>query len=292
MPEGYVALILCAAGKDGEYSAVPKTLWAVFSLFDRPSPEEILSPLPRPFCSALLSMYNGEPQLGSDGERHSLDGITLIGGEQGMWLYNLCLEAKPKTTLEIGLAYGYSTLYFLAAIRANGFGHHTAVDPFQSRWHGIGRRQPQSLGMSDSFRFIEEKSVSALAHFTDWGETFEVIFIDGNHRFDDTFVDFTLSAELCPVGGCIVLDDMWMPSIRRVVAFIRSNRKDFEELKTPVWNIAAFRRIGEDTREWNHYVEFFKPLRSDAYDLLRAIRRATPAFLRRRAKAIVRPVGP
>lgn len=226
-----------------------------------PSPDEILSPLPQPFRAALLSMYSGEPQLGSDGERHSLEGKVLIGAEQGMRLYNLCREVKPKNTLEIGLAYGYSTLYFLAAIRENGFGHHTAVDAFQSRyWHGIGLCQPRSLGMSDSFRFIEEKSVSALVHFAERGETFEVIFIDGDHRFDGAFLDFTLSAELCPMRGCIFLDDMWMPSIRRVVAFIRSNRKDFEELRTPVSNIAAFRRIGEDMREWHHYVEFFDTL--------------------------------
>jgi predicted O-methyltransferase YrrM len=247
----------------------------------RPSPDEILSPLPRPFRSALLSMYNGEQQLGSDGERHSFDGNVRISPEQGMWLYSLCREAKPKATLEIGLAYGFSLVYFLAAIRENGVGHHTAVDPFQSDWHGIGWRQSQSLDMSDSFRLIEEKSISALVHFADRGEMFEVIFIDGNHRFDDVFVDFTLSAELCPMGGCIILHDMWMPSVRMAVAFIRSNRKDFEEI-TPMSSIAAFRRIGEDAREWHHYVEFFD------IDKWRTIRRLTPAFLLPLAKAIVR----
>jgi predicted O-methyltransferase YrrM len=225
-------------------------------------------------------MYNGEPQLGSDGELHGLNGRTLIVPEEGMWLYSLCREAKPKTTLEIGLAYGFSTVYFLAAIRENGVGHHTAVDPFQSDWHGIGWRQSQSLGMSDSFCVIEEKSVSGLVHFADRGEMFEVIFIDGNHRLDDAIVDFTLSAELCPIGGCIILDDMWMPSIRMAVAFIRSNRDDFEEIKTPVSNIAAFRRIGKDARKYNHYVEFFD------FDKRRAIGRLTPAFLLPLAKAM------
>ncbi len=258
---------------------------------DGPSREEILSPLPLLFRSALLSMYNGEPQLGSDGERHSLDGITRIGAEEGMWLYKLCVEVKPKTTLEIGLAYGFSTSYFLAAICEDGFGRHTAVDPSERCFHGIGLRRSQSLGMSDSFRFIEERSATALVHFADHGETFEVIFIDGGHRFDDVIVDFTLTAKLCPLGGYIILDDIWMPSIRRAVDFIRSNRKDFEELKTPVLNIAAFRRIGEDTREWDHYVEFLKPLRT-YYDMLRVIRHLTPAFVRRGARAIVRFVTP
>jgi predicted O-methyltransferase YrrM len=245
-----------------------------------PLPEEILSPLPQPFRSTLLSMYKGEPQFGLDGERHHLDEITRISPEQGLWMYRLCREVKANTTLEIGLAYGFSTVYFLAAIRENGVGHHTAVDPFQSHWHGIGRQQSRSLDMSDSFRFIEEKSFSALVHFAERGEMFDVIFIDGDHLFEGAFVDFVLSAQLCPLGGCIVLDDMWMPSIRMAAAFIRSNRKDFEEIATPLSNVAAFRRIGTDARDWRHYVEFGE------IGKRRAIQSLTPAVLRRAAKAI------
>lgn len=231
---------------------------------------KILSSLPLPFRSALLSMYNGEQQFGSDGERHSLSKPARIGPEQGMWLYSLCRETKPKTTLEIGLAYGFSTVYFLAAIHENGVGHHTAVDPFQGGYHGIGSRQSQVFDMADSFLLIEEKSFSALVHLAERKKMFEVIFIDANHHFDNVLVDFTLSAELCPMGGCIVLDDMWMPSVRKAVAFIRSNRKDFKEFHTPVRNIAAFRRIGEDARDWRHYVAFFDV----------DIRRFSSAFLR------------
>ena len=50
-----------------------------------------------------------------------------------------------------------------------------------------------------------------------------------------------------------------MPAKRKAVAFIRSNRKDFEELKTPVPSIAAIRRIGEGAGPWYHYEEFFDP---------------------------------
>ena len=248
----------------------------------RNSPDEILSLLPGPFRSALRSMYNRESQLGSDGERHGLLENTRISPEQGMWLYSLCREAKPKAILEIGLAYGFSTVYFLAAIRENGFGNHTAVDPFQSDWHGIGMLQSQNLNMSHCFRLIEEKSVSALVHFADRGEMFEVIFIDGSHVFDAILLDFALSAELCPMGGYIILDDMWMPSTRTAAAFIRSNRKDFQEISTPVSNVAAFRRIGEDARDWDHFVEFFE------IDKWRAIRRLTPDFLLPIARLVMR----
>jgi predicted O-methyltransferase YrrM len=263
--------------------------WKKQQAVDGPSPNELLSPLPQPFRSALVSMYNGEPQVGADGERHSLEPKTRIPQEEGMWMYRQCREAKPKATLEIGLAYGFSTVYFLAAISENGVGHHTAVDPFQKYAHGIGQRHTQSLGMSDRFRLIEEKSVSALLHLAEREEVFELIFIDGSHRFDDVLMDFTLAAELCPMGGNVILDDLWMPSVRRAVAFIRSNRSDFEEIKTQVWNIAQFRRIGKDARDWHHggYVEF-----SDSNETLAAIRRFTPAFVRRWVKAIVRSVRP
>jgi predicted O-methyltransferase YrrM len=243
---------------------------------------EIQLPLPEPFRSALLSMHRNEPQLGSDGQLHCMDGRTAIGPEQGLWLYSLCREMKPQSTLEIGLAYGFSTLYFLTAIHENGTGHHIALDPFQNKlWSGVGLSHAQSLGMTDSFGFIEEESASVLVHLAKQGRTFEIIFIDGSHRFDDVLMDFRLSAPLCSTGGCIVLDDMWMPSIRRAVSFIRSNRKDFVELKTGLSNIAAFRRIGDDARPWNHYEQFFFETHSLSWLTVAAVRAMTPRILRR-----------
>lgn len=248
------------------------------------SPDEIISPLSEPFRSMLRSMYDREPQIGSDGQRHTMLENTRIIPEQGMWLYSLCRQVKPKAILEIGLAYGFSTIYFLAAIRENGLGNHTAVDPFQDDWQGIGKLQAQKLDMGDCFRLVEEMSAPALVHFADRGEMFDVIFIDGNHVFDAIVVDFALSAELCPMGGHIILDDMWMPSTRTAAAFIRTNREDFEEVSTPVSNVAAFRRISKDARDWNHFVEFSE------VDKWGAMKRLTPGFLRPTARAMARLV--
>ncbi len=231
-------------------------------MFDHQDPSDIksrckaLDPLPSRFRSGLLSMYYGEPQIGGDGKFYNIHSTTYIPPEEGMWLFQLCRDFKPNATLEIGFAYGYSTLFFLAALSENGTGHHTAIDPFEDElWHGIGMCHAKSVESDDYFRFIKSKSIIALPHLAN-SEKFDVIFIDGNHRFDDALVDFTLSAELCTLGGYIVLDDMWLPSIRMVAAFIHSNRPDFEELKAPLLNVAVFRRIGNDNREWNHYVQF------------------------------------
>jgi predicted O-methyltransferase YrrM len=218
--------------------------------------EEALARLPESFRSVLLGMYGGDQQLGADGKFYPLDAHTRIDDTKGMFLYDLCRSLRPQNTAEIGMAFGFSTLYILAALHENQTGRHTSIDPFQPAWNQVGLNQPDKVGMGHAFRFIGEKSVPALAGFARNGEQFEMIFIDGNHRFDDVLVDFTLSAEVSPIGGYLLLDDLWMPSVRRALSFIRKNRMDFQETPTPCSGLAAFMRIGEDSRPWHYHVDF------------------------------------
>jgi hypothetical protein len=80
--------------------------------------------------------------------------------------------------------------------------------------------------------------------------------VDGRHFFDIVVTEFTLSAELCSMGGYIILHDMWLPAIQRAVAFIRTNRTDFKSIETPLANIAVFRHTGTDDRQFKHFVDF------------------------------------
>lgn len=117
------------------------------------------------FRQRLRSMYSGEPQPGNNG-LVELDKITRISEPRGMWIYETCRRLKPKRSLEIGLAYGFSTIYILAAIDQTGEGHHTALDPFQKdSWHGVGALQAKHLGMEPSFQMLEEFSVATFARF-------------------------------------------------------------------------------------------------------------------------------
>jgi len=223
--------------------------------------EDILAVLDPRFRSPLLSMYRGEPQLGTDGQRHPIDKHTGISPSQGVWLYDLCVSVTPKATIEIGMAYGYSTLYFLAAIAKCQIGHHTAIDPFErSRWHGIGLAHAQAVappkGSDSAFRLIEDRSDRVATDLARSNCTFEIIFIDGKHRFDDVLVDFSLYAPLCPIGGHIVFDDMWMSSIRTAVSFVRTNRPDFVEVRTAKPNFCVFQRVGDDSRKWTDFRKF------------------------------------
>jgi predicted O-methyltransferase YrrM len=222
-----------------------------------PAVEEVLAPLDPPFRERLLSMYRGEPQLGLDGKLHAIDPRIKISPSQGMWIYELCLSVRPKATLEIGMCYGFSSLFFLAALAKNKSGHHTAVDPdVRKHWHGIGTTHVSALGMESVFRYIEEPSVRAGVDLTRESSNFDVILVDGSHRFDDAMSDFYLYAPLCGMGGRVIFDDMWMPSIQTAVAFVRANRKDFVESPQPHENICVFTRVGQDVREWDHFQPF------------------------------------
>lgn len=221
--------------------------------------------LPAAFRDRLTSMHAGEPQPGADGRLHQLDDTTRIADDEGMALFTLAGSAPLADTLEIGLAYGFSTAYLLAAQEARGAaaGCHVAVDPYQDRdWEGIGLAVAhglieQSSGLdAASFRHLPQRSEHALVDLDRARARFGLTFIDGYHRFDDVLVDFTLAARLTPCDGVIVLHDMWLDSIAAVAGFVRSNRRDFAEIDTGCDNLFAVRRVGDDERNWDHFAAF------------------------------------
>jgi methyltransferase family protein len=148
-------------------------------------------------------------------------------------------------------------MYFLAALRANGFGSHIAIDPFEvQEWKGIGLTKVKEVKMEGSFEFIPERSHSAMAKLADKKLAFDVIFIDGAHLFDIAFTDFVLADALLQKGGYVLLHDPWMSSIQRIIAFIKKNRADFTLQPPSGANVAVFQKTGEDKRPWDHFEQF------------------------------------
>jgi predicted O-methyltransferase YrrM len=240
------------------------------------------------FRDGLLSMYRGEAQCGADGVMYQLDETTRISIAEGMTLRALCLEHGVASSLEVGLAYGFSTLFLLAAHAGRGGGSHTAIDPYQTRdWHGIGATHAQTLASRSSpsaplsFEWIEDSSHRSLVDLERAGRRFGLVFIDGFHRFDDVLVDFYLAAKLCDPGCLVVFHDMWLESVQAVASFIRHNRKDFSELETSCRNLCVFRRVADDRREWSHFIDFPHPnifalLRGSATNPRSPVSRAMP----------------
>lgn len=223
---------------------------------------ELLAELPPSARRTLLSLYAREPQLGEDGAWHAIDATTRIKPSEGLELQRLIQLVSARSVLELGLGYGFSTQFLLAALQPKG-GQLVSVDPFQaSDWFGIGRRLAEATVATCSpsipldFRWIPERSDQAALQLEREGDRFDVIFIDGYHRFDDVLIDLSLTSRLCNPGGVIVLHDLWLPSVRAVVAFVEANRSDLVRMPCSCRNLAVFRLQGRDQRGWDHFQPF------------------------------------
>jgi predicted O-methyltransferase YrrM len=206
---------------------------------------------------ALADMYDGKALLGTESEKPiAVDKTTRVSPEQGAMLRRLMLDNSASRSLEVGFAYGFSTLWMLDALRSVPEALHVAIDPFEkSLWHGIGLNQVRKVRFEGKFRWLKELSIHALSDLIRESEKFDFIYIDGNHRFDDVIVDFYLCDQVARPGAIVVLDDMWMPSIRSACSFIVENRSYAIEPQ-PIRNMLALRKVRDDDRDWHHFKRF------------------------------------
>ena len=83
--------------------------------------------------------------------------------EVGIALNQLITQENLSNTLEVGMAYGLSTLFFCQAHRDKGTGSHTAIEPWQNgEWKSIGLLNVKRAGMEELFNFFEAPSYQVL----------------------------------------------------------------------------------------------------------------------------------
>jgi len=147
----------------------------------------------------------------------------------GRLLKKIIREVRPKICLEIGLAFGISTLYILEALHEIGGQRLIGMDPaqFDSHWRGGGLYNIRRAGYESLYDFHENTSQQVLPVLVGQGQRIQFAFIDGWHTFDHTLVDFFYVDQMLDKGGIIVFDDVGYPSIKRVCDFIITNR-DYE----------------------------------------------------------------
>lgn len=132
---------------------------------------------------------------------------------------------KRPRVLEIGMAYGTSSVHLADGIERAGGGELLSIDPNQyTQWHGIGVRLLKQTGHGDFSRLIEAPSWRALPELAGEGEAFDFIFVDGWHSFDHVFVDFFFCDQLLRPGGLIAFHDCGMPATAKVLRFIETHK--------------------------------------------------------------------
>lgn len=112
------------------------------------------------------------------------------------FLYELCTRYTPVDVLEIGTFCGTSA----AHMAWNNGGHVITVDiqpDAKAQVDRIGRPNIRSI-VTDSSRVIPQLE----------GRTFDVIYIDGWHDFNQTYGEYVLFRPLLRDGGLMIIDDV------------------------------------------------------------------------------------
>ncbi|MDR3449158.1 MAG: class I SAM-dependent methyltransferase [Alphaproteobacteria bacterium] len=223
-------------------------------------------PLDPIFEAALQGMYGGRRHRGSDGQMHEIDETTRISPRQGRLMVDLIREHGCKKTLEIGLAYGFSTMFILGALADVKGSSHAAIDPYEEiLWRGVGLEKVKDVGASERFTWHRENSFIALAKLAQTGEKFDFIYVDADHRLDSIMIDFYGSDLALNIGGVMVFDDLWMPATVAVLAFIDSNMAHYQRLPSPHANLAIYKKLRADERAWWYYKPFSVPQEEGAW---------------------------
>jgi predicted O-methyltransferase YrrM len=237
-------------------------------------------------------IYRSRCVVDPDGVEHQLH--SHVDENEGVFLASF-IRDRPEIaqTLEIGCAYGLSSLHIADAIKDRAGAFHIIIDPFQrTQWNTIGINNLRRAGF-DFFELREERSEFALpAIVQEREESLDLVFIDGWHTFDHTLLDLYYANRLIRVGGYIVIDDCSWRSVSKAVSYfakypcfeiaggsipkgkrLYANRaaailKPFAESVLPIKfydnyyarakypSMVALRKVAEDVRDWDWFASF------------------------------------
>lgn len=192
--------------------------------------------------------------IGTSGKKYPLH--SHIDPEEGMFLHKIiAADLRVCRTLEVGCAYGLSSLHICLATSSRSLATHTIIDPFQySQWDGVGVKNLKDSGLN-KFHLIEEPSELALPALLRSHEfAFDFVFIDGWHTFDHTLLDCFYATRLLRVGGYLAIDDAAMPGVRLAVDYLAEYPcySMFETLGEDS-RMVVLRKVDDDCREWYWY---------------------------------------
>src|ERR1700757_2982213 len=115
---------------------------------------------------------------------------VAIGPVEGAALRDWVRKEGALHTIETGLGHAVSTLFICEGLVANGpEGRHVAMDPHWARGHACeGLETLAQAGVRDLVEFHGEGSEVVLPRLLAEGRSFDLAFIDGNHRFEGVFL--------------------------------------------------------------------------------------------------------
>jgi predicted O-methyltransferase YrrM len=166
----------------------------------------------------------------SNRETFALDGRTLkvhsqIPAHYAEALYRAVLMKKPTRVIEIGMAFGSSSLAILTALEELKAGELISIDPFQYKdWDGAAVAAIKRSDLEHRHRLITEADYAALPALLKEGTEIQFAYIDGAHTFDYVLLDTFYLDRMLAVGGVLGFNDCNYPAIHKALNFLLSHR--------------------------------------------------------------------
>jgi len=209
-----------------------------------------------------------------DAEGNALPLHSHLPPEEGEVLQHWVGKFQPRRLLEIGLAYGLSSLYISDAIADWPPQCYHIIDPFQEQqWNGIGKRNLQQAGFWPGITHFSQRSEFCLPQLLEADNRYDFAFIDGWHTFDQVMTEFYYINRMMEVGGIIVFDDVHLPALQKLLGYLLNypcyksldlpdrvgNSLAAKVRKTaglPPVRIAGILKTDKDTRDWDWFEDF------------------------------------
>jgi len=198
----------------------------------------------------------------SNGSLHSLSPVSITAAE-GEAVREWVKREHANRTIEIGLGYGISALFICEGLIASGdaAARHLVVDPNQETgFAGCGLQFLADAGLMELVEYYAEESQIVLPRLVAEGRSFDLAFVDGNHRFDRVFLDLIYLGRLVRGGGILFVDDHQLPAVRRATSFCTTNLGwKLEEVSTDDelhhWAVLRTTLVPRE-RPFDYYVDF------------------------------------
>jgi hypothetical protein len=138
------------------------------------------------------------PNIGKD----DFERISLPADDADI-LRGLLVAERPRTVIEIGLAYGSSALAIGEALlmTARSEARHLIIDAFQDRFADAGWNAMTAAGLVEISCLIRERSQTALPRLVTEGFVADAAYVNGSHLFHNVFVDLSFLGELTRPDG-------------------------------------------------------------------------------------------
>jgi predicted O-methyltransferase YrrM len=169
--------------------------------------------------SLLDQIFQSKKVVDAQGKEYELKAHT--SPEQCSFLQKIIADIKPKAGIEVGLAYGISTVAILESFaKVSSEFKYFVLDPFQQDWKDIGLENIKRSGLQNHVEFFNDYSDRVLPKLYLDGLKIQFAYIDSTKVFDILMVDAYYLFKMLDTGGVLVFDDVDFPGIRKLLRYL------------------------------------------------------------------------